>query len=334
MSSWVTPGYEKLELSTQRLIAAALERGISVEVLDWENQWIRLQKNGQTEIIRQGNETSADSYITSLILGDKGIQKQLLSEAEISVPVGEKYHSITTALQNFSKYSTGRWVIKPTTANYGLGISLLPENVDEDSFKTALETAFKHDNSVLVEQFFTGIECRFLVIGGQCRAVLHRVPANVVGDGISSIEALIDNKNQDPRRGEGYKTPLEKIEITDTEIGILAAQNLKLHDIVEKDQQIWLRNNSNISTGGDSLDYTDLVHEKYKSIAEKATATLGAQICGVDMMLSNFSDTPTDTNYTIIECNYNPVLYFHDFPYEGTNRNVAPHVLDVLGLKA
>ena len=332
MSSWVTPGYEQLELSTQRLIAAALERDILVEVLDWENQWIRLRKDGRTEIIRQGNETRADSYITSLILGDKGIQKQLLSEASISVPVGGKYHSVLAGMESFEKYKTGRWVIKPTTANYGLGISILPENVAESEFKKALEVAFEHDKSVLVEQFFAGIECRFLVIGGKCRAVLHRVPANVIGDGVSDIETLVAHKNQDPRRGEGYKTPLEKIKITDTEVNILAQQNLKLNDIVEKDQQVWLRDNSNISTGGDSLDYTDLVHEKYKSIAEQAAVTVGANVCGVDMMLSSFSDTPTAANYTIIELNYNPVLYFHDFPYEGKNRNVAPYVLDVLNL--
>jgi len=267
MSDWVTPGYEKLELSTQRLITAALKREILVEVLDWENQWIRLRKGHQTEIIRQGNETSADSYITSLILGDKGIQKQLLSEAGISVPVGNKYHHITVAIDDFEKYKMGRWVVKPTTANYGLGISILPENVDLAVFKRALETAFEHDNSVLIEQFFAGIECRFLVIGGKCRAVLHRVPANVIGDGVSDIKTLVDLKNQDPRRGQGYKTPLEKIKLDTEETTKLAEQNLEITDIVEKNQQIWLRDNSNISTGGDSLDYTDMVHSEYKSIA-------------------------------------------------------------------
>jgi len=331
MTDWVTPGYEQLELSTQRVIAAALDRGISVEILDAQTQWIRLSKNGQQEIIRQGNETSADSYITSLILGDKGIQKQLMDEEGVSVPQGKKYTDSDTAIADFDKYKTGRWVIKPTTANYGLGITMLPENVSKKVFEAALNTAFAHDNSVLIEQFFQGIECRFLVIDGQCRAVLHRVPANVVGDGKSSIATLVDIKNSDPRRGQNYKTPLEKIKLGDTEAQVLLEQDLNFNSVPESDQQVWLRKNSNISTGGDSLDYTDLVHPDYKAISEKATAAVGAKICGVDMMLSDFASAPNADNYTIIELNYNPVLYFHDFPYEGENRNVAPYVLDLLG---
>ena len=331
MPNWVTPGYEVLELSTQRLIAAALDRGISVEILDDKTQWIRLRKNGKTEIIRQGNETSADSYITGLILGDKSIQKILLSEVGVRVPTGGKYSSVTAAMADFPKYAQGQWVIKPTTANYGLGITMLPENVSASQFESAVQEAFAHDDTILIETFLPGIECRFLVIGGKCRAVLHRVPANVIGDGTHTIAQLVTAKNDDPRRGQGYKTPLEKIKLTETEKLVLAEQGFDFDSVPDGGVQVWLRNNSNISTGGDSLDYTDVVHPDYLAIAEKATAAVNAQICGVDMMMGDHTASPTDSNYGIIELNYNPVLYFHDFPYVGENRNVAPHVLDVLG---
>jgi len=331
MNNWVTAGYETLELSTQRLIAAALDRGIDVEVLDDVTQWVRLRKDGKTEIIRQGNETSADSYITGLILGDKSIQKILLSEQGVSVPIGEKYSSVAAASSDFEKYKTGQWVVKPTTANYGLGITMMPENVSEEGFNKAIEIAFEHDDTILIETFLPGIECRFLVIGGKCRAVLHRVPANVVGDGKLSIADLVDQKNDDSRRGQGYKTPLEKIKLGEVEVSVLMAQDLYIDSIPKEGRQVWLRNNSNISTGGDSLDYTDIVHPDYLAMAEKATTAVSAQICGVDMMMADPTAKPTDTNYGIIELNYNPVLYFHDFPYEGQNRNVAPYVLDVLG---
>ena len=331
MHDWVTPGYETLELSTQRLIAAALVRGISVEVLDDKTQWVRLRKGGKTEIIRQGNETSADSYITSLILGDKSIQKTLLAEQGVRIPTGGKYGSVADALADAFKYRAGRWVIKPTTANYGLGITMLPENASASQFESAVQAAFVHDDTILVETFLPGIECRFLVIGGKCRAVLHRRPANVVGDGDSSIAVLVNNKNDDPRRGSGYKTPLEKIQLGNTESQVLGEQGFDFDSIPTEGETVWLRNNSNISTGGDSLDYTEIVHPDYLTIAEKATAAIGAQISGVDMMMADHTAAPTDSNYGIIELNYNPVLYFHDFPYLGENRNVAPHVLDVLG---
>ena len=59
----------------------------------------------------------------------------------------------------------------------------------------------------------TGKEYRFLVMGDQVVGVLHRVPANVVGDGVHTIEQLVHEKNKDPLRGKGYKTPLEKIQL-------------------------------------------------------------------------------------------------------------------------
>ena len=46
--------------------------------------------------------------------------------------------------------------------------------------------------------------------GDQVVGVLHRVPANVVGDGVHTIEQLVHEKNKDPLRGKGYKTPLRK----------------------------------------------------------------------------------------------------------------------------
>lgn len=330
---WVTPGYEHLELTTQRVIAAALDRQIKVEVLDAASAWIRLSQDGHTEIIRQGNETRADSYVTSLILGDKAIQKRLMAEAGVSVPHGKKYDDITSAKADFSQYTSGRWVVKPTTTNYGVGITMLPVDVSEEAYLAALELAFSQDQSVIVETFVSGIECRFLVIGDQCRAILHRRPANVLGDGTHTITELVDEKNKDPRRGKGYKTPLETITLGEVERGVLAKQNLTVDSIPADEQRVCLRQNSNISTGGDSLDYTDLVHPGYAQVAVQACQTVEAQICGVDMMLSDFTAPPNVDNHAIIELNYNPVLYFHDFPYEGENRNVAPHILDLLGFE-
>lgn len=333
MNDYLTPGYEDMELSTQRLIAAALDRGIKVEVLDRQTQWVRLSQGKKIELVRQGTETSADSYVTSLVLGDKAIQKQLLAEQGICVPLGKKYISAEAAIADFADYQVGQWVVKPTTANYGVGLTILPPEVDRVDFELAVNHAFTADESVLVEQFFAGIECRFLVIEGITRAVLHRVAANVEGDGIHSVSALVAQKNQDPERGEGYKTPLEKIKLEPTEAQVLAEQGLSFDSVPAPGQKVWLRKNSNISTGGDSLDYTDVVHPSYKALAEKAAQAVDAKICGVDIMLSDYTAAATDDNYTIIELNYNPVLYFHDFPYQGQNRNVAPYVLEVLGFE-
>lgn len=324
-----TPGYEKLQLSTQVVVAAALEHGIEVEVLDWEDNIIRLTKDGRSEIIKEATKTSLDSYVTSEVLGNKWVSKQIMKDAGVRVPEAKHYDSPKEALAYWSHWQKAH-VIKPKNTNYGIGISIFEEAPSETQFEAAVNKAFDEDSAILIEEFLPGIECRFLVMGNECIAVLQRIPANVIGNGKLSIQELLDMKNSDPRRGKGYKTPLEIIELGETELGILKEQGLTPDSIPEEGQQIFLRKNSNISTGGDSIDRTDSVHPAYKEVAVQATQAVDAAICGVDIILNDPESAPTPQNHGVIEVNYNPVLYFHNFPYQGENRQTGEKLLALL----
>lgn len=331
--SFQTPGYEQLELSTQIVIAEALKRGVGVEVLDHHSQFIRLKKGRHVECVESATKTSRDTYLVSTILGNKVVTKIFLSEHGLTVPEGkhfENYNDALVAAPNCVSRGSS-CVVKPNTTNYGVGISVLRKGFTEGDFVRALTIAFSYDSSIIVEEFVEGIECRFLVIGGKCVAVTQRVPANVTGDGKHTVRELVNEKNDSPLRGKGHMTPLENIELNQVELEILREQKLAPESVLDKGHQVFLRRNSNISTGGDSIDYTDIVHSKYKRLAEKAAAAIGAQICGVDLISASFEKAPTKSSYAIIELNYNPVLYFHNFPYEGENRDVGKYVLDLLG---
>lgn len=331
MNEFQTPGYEHLQLSTQVLIAAALKRGIEVEVLDEHDNIIRLKKDGHQELIKEGTKTRLDSYVTSEVLGNKWVAKQLMEEAGIDVPKAKHYGSKEAAIQDWAEWENQAHVVKPTNTNYGIGITVHSQACTQSEYEAAIEMAFKEDNTALVETFIPGIECRFLVIDDHCVAVLNRIPANVTGDGVHSIEELVELKNQDPRRGLGHKTPLEKIQLGDTEIKKLSTDGLSKKSVPKGGLQILLRKNSNISTGGDSIDMSDDVHESYKQIAIAATKAVGANICGVDMILAHPTLPAQDHAHGIIEVNYNPVLYFHNFPHTGKNRHVGEAMLNALG---
>ena len=111
----------------------------------------------------------------------------------------------------------------------------------------------------------------------------------------------------------------------------MRTQGLDLQFIPREDQVVYLRENSNISTGGDSIDFTDDIPQGYKSIAVQAAHAVGAKICGVDMIIRNISEQPSESNYAIIELNFNPALHIHDFPYKGKNRHVEKKILLLLG---
>ena len=132
-------------------------------------------------------------------------------------------------------------------------------------------------------------------------------------------------------RGTGYRRPLEKLKLGDVEQHHLAVQGLMTTSIPEKGETVFLRENSNISTGGDSVDYTDEISQNYKDMAVKSAEVVGAVICGVDMIINETDGFPEPENYSIIELNFNPALHIHDFPYIGKNRGVEKKVLDLLG---
>ncbi|MCQ8212672.1 bifunctional glutamate--cysteine ligase GshA/glutathione synthetase GshB [Cetobacterium somerae] len=322
-------GFEDLELSTQILLKAAIKNGIKFEILDRDENFIVLEKNGKIEYVKQATKTSLDSYVTMLIMENKVVTKKVLEKESIVVPKGRDYFNIEEAKADYRKYKAGI-VIKPKSTNFGLGITIFKEEFSKEDYEKALEIAFKEDSSILIENFVKGKEYRVFVIGDEVVGILHRVPANVRGDGERSIKELVEEKNLDPLRGVGYKTPLEKIKLEDPEKLFLKGQGLTIEYIPKKDEVVYLRENSNISTGGDSLDYTDDILDVYKKIAIKASKAVGAKICGVDMMIEDIKNPNPIDNYAIIELNFNPAIHIHCYPYKGKNRNLGEKILKAL----
>lgn len=323
-------GFEDLELSTQILLKAAIKNGVKFEILDRDENFVYLEKNGKVEYVKQATKTSLDSYVTMLIMENKVVTKKVLEKENIIVPQGKDYFNIEEAKSDYRKYGAGT-VIKPKSTNFGLGITIFKEEFSKEDYEKALEIAFKEDNAILIEKFVKGKEYRIFVIGDEVVGILHRVPANVRGDGERSIKELVEEKNLDPLRGIGYKTPLEKIKLEDPEKLFLKGQGLTMEYIPKKDEVVYLRENSNISTGGDSLDYTDDILDTYKEIAIKASKAVGARICGVDMMIEDIKNPNPKENYAIIELNFNPAIHIHCYPYKGKNRNLGEKILKALG---
>lgn len=323
-------GYEDLELSTQLLLKAAVKRGIKFRLVDREENFVELTRGNHTEYVKQATKTSLDSYSTVLIMENKIVTKEVLTQQGLNVPGGEAFRSLEDAMSAYEAYRNRAIVIKPKSTNFGLGITIFTDPFSQEEYEKALKIAFEYDRTVLLEEFMTGKEYRFLVMGDEIVGVLHRVPANVVGDGVHTIEQLVREKNKDPLRGQGYKTPLERIQIGEAEEMFLKNHGQTWSDIPALNQVIYLRENSNISTGGDSIDFTDEIPDSYKELAIQAAQAAGATICGVDMMIDNIREDANDTNYSIIEINFNPAIHIHCYPYKGENRKADERILDLL----
>ncbi|MEG0286409.1 MULTISPECIES: bifunctional glutamate--cysteine ligase GshA/glutathione synthetase GshB [Vagococcus] len=325
-------GYRHMELSTQIMLFDAIQHGVKVEVLDENDQFLKLNYLGKVEYVKNANMTSKDSYIVPLLMENKTVTKKVLAKAGFRVPLGKEFSTMEKAQESYDLFANKGFVVKPKSTNYGLGISIFKEGASFEDYQKALEIAFKEDSDLLVEEFLPGTEYRFFVLDGKTRAIMLRVPANVKGNGKDTVKELVAEKNKDSLRGTNHRSPLELIQLGDLEQLMLKEQGLTIDSIPEVDQIVYLRENSNVSTGGDSIDVTDEMDESYKKIAEEAVEALGAKICGIDLIIPDktIPGEKGSLTYGIIEGNFNPAMHMHIYPFAGPSRRLTMNVLELL----
>lgn len=325
--------FDNMELSTQVLMFDLIQQGINVEILDENDQFLCLQYGDHIEYVKNGNMTAKDSYISPLIMENKVVTKKVLAKGGFNVPQSLEFRTVSDAVASYPLFEHRAVVIKPKSTNFGLGITIFKQGVENiDDFRQAIEIAFREDKEVMVEDYLVGTEYRFFVLGDETLAVLLREPANVIGDGKHSVAELVAAKNQHPLRGDGSRTPLKKIALGEIEKLQLKEQGLTIDSIPEAGRKVQLRANSNISTGGDSIDMTDLMHPSYKEIAVKITKAMGAAVCGVDLIVPDYTK-PAEarlSSWGVIEANFNPMMMMHIFPYQGKSRRVTKNVIKML----
>lgn len=320
-------GYEDMELSTQMIIREALSRGITVEILDRKDNFILLKNGSRQEYIKQATFTTRDSYMSYLLMENKAVTKHILEENGIKVPLGKVYTQAQEAINDYPKFVHQKVVVKPNFTNYGIGVCFVSSE-DQANYDDSVRSAFTHGGEIIVEEFFQGDEYRFLVVGSKVAAICQRIAAHVVGDGENSVRKLIKHKNENP---ENPKQPQYYIQTGKEEREILQEQGMDFNSIPEVGQMVFLRKNSNVSTGGDPNDMTEELPEEYSKIAVEAAQAVKATFCGVDMMIKDIKKKPNPDNHVIIELNFNPALHLHRYPAKGQKRYVEKDVLDELG---
>lgn len=325
-------GYEEMELSTQMLLFDAIQKGLHFEILDEQDQFLKLWHKDHVEYVKNGNMTSKDNYVVPLAMANKTVTKKILADAGFPVPAGDEFTSLEQGLAYYPLIKGKQIVVKPKSTNFGLGISIFQEPASLDNYKKALEIAFAEDTAVLVEEFIPGTEYRFFILDGRCEAVLLRVAANVVGDGKHTIRELVAQKNANPLRGRDHRSPLEIIALGDIEQLMLTQQGYTPDDILPEGKKVNLRRNSNISTGGDSIDVTETMDSSYQELAAAMATSMGAWACGVDLIIPDKTQPASKENphCTCIELNFNPSMYMHTYCAEGPGQAITSKILDKL----
>jgi cyanophycin synthetase len=276
----------------------------------------------------QATLSSKTSILGVELACDKEGTKQILRDAGVPVPRGTVI-SFLDELEEAIDYVGGYpIVIKPLDGNHGRGITIDIDNWNDA--ESAYDAAREVSKDVIVERFYRGRDHRVLVINGRVIAVAERVPAHVVGDGKSTIEALIEITNQDPRRGEGHDNLLTRIEVDRTTWQLLDRYGYSLETVLPEGEVCYLRATANLSTGGIAIDRTDDIHPSNIWLAERIAKIIGLDIAGIDVVTTDISQPLRDIDGVVVEVNAAPGLRMHVCPSQGIARNVAEPILHML----
>lgn len=317
----------RLGPSTRSIVEAARERGIPTLRLDPESSLVLLGQGSRQRRIKTA-ETDATGALAEAIAKDKDLTKALLQAVGVPIPEGRPVVDAEDAWVAAQEIGLPV-VVKPLDGNHGRGVAT--NLTTRDQVAAAFAAARDEGTRVLVERFIEGADFRLLVIGGKLAAAARRDPAQVVGDGKSTVAELVEAVNRDPRRGEGHMSSLTKIRIDDPIArAVLAEQGLASDSIPSPGNRVLIRRNANLSTGGTAEDVTDLVHPDVAARAVDAARVIGLDIAGIDLIAEGVDRPLEQTRGAVVEVNAGPGLRMHLEPSAGTPRPVGRAIVEML----
>ncbi|MEZ5442537.1 MAG: cyanophycin synthetase [Lysobacterales bacterium] len=318
---------QKRELgpSTGSLVQAAEKRGIP---------WIRLNNQslvqlgyGKYQRRIQATITSETRHIAVEISCDKEMAHQIFEDLGLPVPRQRSARSAREAVRVAERIGYPV-VVKPYDGNHGRGVCINLGSAEE--VEEAFEIASKVSRTVVVENYIKGFDHRLLVINGQLVAAAKRVPGHVIGDGKHSVAELVDIVNSDPRRGIGHEKVLTRLEWDVQAEDALKKAGLSRDSVLATGEILYLRKTANLSTGGTAVDVTDIIHPDIKAMAIRAARAVGLDVCGVDFLCEDISQSYRTHGGGICEINAAPGFRMHVQPSEGTPRDAGGAVIDML----
>ncbi|HPW32519.1 MAG TPA: cyanophycin synthetase [Arenimonas sp.] len=311
--------------STASLVKAAEERNIP---------WLRLNEqslvqlgHGKYQQRIQATITGKTPHIAVELASDKEETNKILGSLGLPVPRQELVQTESLAIRAARRIGFPV-VTKPYNGNHGRGISIRLMNDDEvaEGFAKAKE----HSRSVIVETFMEGDDHRLLVVNGELVAATRRTPGHVVGNGVHTISQLVDVVNLDPRRGVGHEKVLTRLELDAQASMMMTRVGYTANSVPKDGETVYLRSTANLSTGGTATDVTDIIHPDNRDMAVRAIRAIGLDVGGVDFLITNIAESYRNIGGGICEVNAAPGFRMHVAPSEGTPRDVAGPVIDML----
>lgn len=261
---------------------------------------------------------------TVRICQNKEKTKELLQKSNVPVPLGKEFNiNNQDEIINYAESIGYPVVLKPLSGSMGKGVYMDINN--KEQLKDAIENAqstYRY-TKYLLEKYYPGKEYRVYVVGDKVIGATNRIPANIVGDGKSTVRALIEKKNNE-RKKNPYLAP-KPIKVDYEVENCLEKVGYTLDSIPKDGETVFLRVKSNLSSGGDPIEATDELTEEVQQIAINSLKALPSiPHAGVDIIV----DPEDSRNAVVLEINATAEIGFHSFPIKGEAKDVPGAIID------
>ena len=282
------------------LVEEAYKRGIDVQIDDAPAGLFTLSHGGRRIRCRE-SLSDLTSAISMSLCQDKCLTHKVLHQAGLNVPSQQLAGSADDNLDFLEQHS--RVVVKPVDGEQGNGVA-----VDLDSLEkvqVAIEAARAFDSRVLLESFHEGLDLRIVVIGFEVVAAAIRRPAQVTGDGLHSVQRLIEAQSRRRQAATGGES---RIALDAETLRTVQAAGYEYDSILPAGQVLAVRRTANLHTGGCLDDVTAVLHPVLADAAIRAARALDIPVVGLDLMVPA-ADQP---EYVFIEANERAGLANHE----------------------
>jgi len=273
------------------------------------------------------NGIELDTNISVVFAGNKPLTHKFVNDVEgyLSPQYCEYDIDSIQKAHDFLKTSQGPCVVKPAQGT-GAGNGVTMGVSHYKSLKRATINASTYSTNLLIEQTVTGKSFRILILNNQYINAIRRDPPQVIGDGKSSISALIQNENQ-RRKNADKIISLFPITIDQECLNTLKSNALSLKSVPKLNQTIVVKYVVNQNAAEQNVDITDQVHPDIIATAIEASRRLGLGLAGIDVLTTDISIPLAKSGGVINEINSNPGLHHHYLVSKAKDINIAENII-------
>lgn len=309
-----------------RLLIQTADR-MGIEWTDKSGEWridaVEFRVGDHVELVLEGRHYSYLSSQSLVLVDDKHVCKTLLASSGCRVPLdivfdierGDDPRSVAEAFMEEGK----PYVCKPLEGTDGRGVGM--------GMLDAVDVEMHVDNwngeygKWILEEQIEGKDLRIQIIGGKIVAACERIPAFVVGDGVKTLEELIEAHNEKI----AAQNPNNHLEIDAQTRKLMREQEVYLSTVIDEERVIQLKYVSNMGKGGVAVDVTDKLHPSYQILVDKVAEVFKLRTFAFDG-ISTDASLPPEEALVALELNAKAQWLHHTFS-EGKTHDIAAYIL-------